>query len=112
MYYSTFIQKEEEEAEETENEKTLTSEPVKKDPRKGFMKLLKEGSVPLIMGEKKVSDLPINIVYGKKDTTKQSAWNFMNRKDVEKELDEIEIIDTESIEEKLSFIVYGTIVCC
>lgn len=25
----------------------------KKDPRKGFMKLLKEGSVPLIMGEKK-----------------------------------------------------------
>lgn len=56
------IQKEEEEAEETENEKTLTSEPVKKDPRKGFMKLLKEGSVPLIMGEKKVSDLPINIV--------------------------------------------------
>ena len=39
------IQKEEEEAEETENEKTLTSEPVKKDPRKGFMKLLKEGSV-------------------------------------------------------------------
>ena len=38
--------------------------------------------------------------------------NFMNRKDVEKELDEIEIIDTESIEEKLSFIVYGTIVCC
>ena len=30
----------------------------------------------------------------------------------EKELDEIEIIDTESIEEKLSFIVYGTIVCC
>ena len=75
------IQKEEEEAEETENEKTLTSEPVKKDPRKGFMKLLKEGSVPLIMGEKKVSDLPINIVYGKKETTKQSAWNFMNRKE-------------------------------
>ena len=66
----------------------------------------------MIMGERKVSDLPINIVYGKKDTTKQSAWNFMNRKDVEKELDEIEIIDTESIEEKLSFIVYGTIVCC
>ena len=107
-----FVIQMEEEAEETENEKTLTSEPVKKDPRKGFMKLLKEGSVPLIMGEKKVSDLPINIVYGKKDTTKQSAWNFMNRKDVEKELDEIEIIDTESIEEKLSFIVYGTIVCC
>lgn len=64
------IQKEEEEAEETENEKTLTSEPVKKDPRKGFMKLLKEGSVPLIMGEKKVSDLQFNIVYGKK--TQQS----------------------------------------
>ena len=38
--------------------------------------------------------------------------NEMNDKiigNVEKELDEIEIIDTESIEEKLSFIVYGTI---
>ena len=38
--------------------------------------------------------------------------NEMNDKiigNVEKELDEI---DTESIEEKLSFIVYGTIVCC
>jgi len=38
--------------------------------------------------------------------------NEMNDKiigNVEKELD---IIDTESIEEKLSFIVYGTIVCC
>lgn len=35
--------------------------------------------------------------------------NEMNDKiigNVEKELDEIEIIDTESIEEKLSFIVY------
>lgn len=41
--------------------------------------------------------------------------NEMNDKiigNVEKELDEIEIIDTESIEEKLPFIVYGTIVCC
>ena len=102
------IQKEEE-AEETENEKTLTSEPVKKDPRKGFMKLLKEGSVPLIMGEKKVSDLPINIVYGKKDTTKQSAWNFMNRKDVEKELDEFEkTASTDSFASELPVVLYAT----
>ena len=98
-----------EEAEETENEKTLTSEPVKKDPRKGFMKLLKEGSVPLIMGEKKVSDLPINIVYGKKDTTKQSAWNFMNRKDVEKELDEFEkTASTDSFASELPVVLYAT----
>ena len=44
-----------------------------------------------------------------------TVMNEMNDKiigNVEKELDEIEIIDTESIEEKLSFIVYGTIVCC
>jgi hypothetical protein len=103
------IQKEEEEAEETENEKTLTSEPVKKDPRKGFMKLLKEGSVPLIMGEKKVSDLPINIVYGKKETTKQSAWNFMNRKDVEKELDEFEkTASTDSFASELPVVLYAT----
>ena len=104
-----FVIQTEEEAEETENEKTLTSEPVKKDPRKGFMKLLKEGSVPLIMGEKKVSDLPINIVYGKKDTTKQSAWNFMNRKDVEKELDEFEkTASTDSFASELPAVLYAT----
>ncbi len=107
------IQKEEEakkqENEKTENEKTPTSGSTKKDPRKGFMKLLKEGSVPLIMGKKKVSDLPINIVYGKKDTTKQSAWDFMNRKTVEKELDEFKnTLPTNSFASELPVVLYAT----
>lgn len=95
------------ENDKTENEKTPTS--AKKDPRKGFMKLLKEGSVPLIMGKKKVSDLPINIVYGKKDTTKQSAWDFMNRKTVEKELDEFKnTSSTGSFASELPVVLYAT----
>ena len=108
------IQKEEEEAkkqenEKTENEKTPTSGSTKKDPRKGFMKLLKEGSVPLIMGKKKVSDLPINIVYGKKDTTKQSAWDFMNQKTVEKELEEFkDTSSTGSFASELPVVLYAT----
>lgn len=90
----------------TENEKTPTS--TKKDPRKGFMKLLKEGSVPLIMGKKKVSDLPINIVYGKKDTSKQSAWDFMNRKTVEKELEEFKnTSSTDSFASELPVVLYA-----
>lgn len=83
------IQKEEEEAEETENEKTLTSEPVKRSEKRIY-EIVKRRLGPIDHGREKVSDLPINIVYGKKDTTKQSVWNFMNRKDVEKELDEFE----------------------
>ena len=63
----------------------------------------------MIMGEKKVSDLPINIVYGKKETTKQSAWNFMNRKDVEKELDEFEkTTSTDSFASELPVVLYAT----
>lgn len=94
---------------EEENEKTPTTGSAKKDPRKGLMKLLKEGSVSLIMGKKKVSDLPINIVYGKKDTTKQSAWNFMNRKNVEKELEEFkETSSTDSFASELPVILYAT----
>ncbi len=111
------IQKEEEEAKkqqeqtkQQENEKTSTPTlSAKKDPRKGFMKLLKEGSVPLIMGKKKVSDLPINIVYGKKDTSKQSAWDFMNRKTVEKELDEFKnTSSTSSFASELPVVLYAT----
>lgn len=111
------IQKEEEEAKkqqeqtkQQENEKTSTpTSSAKKDPRKGFMKLLKEGSIPLIMGKKKVSDLPINIVYGKKDTSKQSAWDFMNRKTVEKELDEFKnTSSTSSFASELPVVLYAT----
>lgn len=97
------------ETKKSENEKTPTSESTKKDPREGFMKLLKEGSIPLVMGEKKVSDLPINIVYGKKDTTKQNAWNFMNRKAVEKELEEFKnTSSTDSFASELPVVLYAT----
>ena len=83
------ICKEEEEAkqqeetkEDNEDHKETPQMPtsVKKDPRKGFMKLLREGSVSLVMGKRKVSNLPIDIVYSTKDTTKQKIWDFMDRK--------------------------------
>ena len=80
----------------------------KKDPRKGFMKLLKEGSVSLVMGKKKVSDLPIDIVYGKEDTTKQKIWNFMNRKTMEKEMDKLnETSSADSFASELPAIFYA-----
>ena len=86
-------QKQQEDRENTKKSDKKDNEQIKpsakKDPRKGFMKLLKEGSVSLVMGKKKVSDLPIDIVYGKKDTTKQKIWDFMNRKTMEKEMDKL-----------------------
>lgn len=88
-----------------DNEKT----PTVKDPRKGFMKLLKEGSVSLVMGKRKVSNLPINIVYSKKDTTKYKVWDFMNRKTMEKELDDLkQTSSTDSLTSELPVILYTT----
>ena len=72
------------------------------------MKLLKEGSVSLVMGKKKVSDLPIDIVYGKKDTTKQKIWDFMNRKTMEKEMDKLkETSSADSFTSELPVIFYA-----
>ena len=74
-------QKQQEDRENTKKSDKKDNEQIKpsakKDPRKGFMKLLKEGSVSLVMGKKKVSDLPIDIVYGKKDTTPPPPRAFM-----------------------------------
>lgn len=112
------IQKEEEEAkqqeeskEDNEDQKETPQMPtsVKKDPRKSFMKLLREGSVSLVMGKRKVSDLPIDIVYSKKDTTKQKIWDFMDRKAVEKEMDELkETSSADSLTSELPVILYAT----
>lgn len=89
------------------NKEVSTS--TKKDPRKGLLKLLKEGSVSLVMGKRKVSDLPINIVYSKKDTTKQNVWNFMDRKAVEKEMDGLKETSTQdSLTSELPVMFYVT----
>ena len=91
-----------------DNEQTQASTPKKKDPRKSFMKLLREGSVSLIMGKRKVSNLPIDIVYSKKDTKKSNIWNFMNRKAIEKEMDEFkEISSKDSFASELPVILYA-----
>ena len=112
------IQKEEEEAkqqeetkEDNEDQKETPQMPtsVKKDPRKSFMKRLKEGSVSLVMGKRKVSDLPIDIVYSKKDTTKQKIWDFMDCKAMEKEMDELkETSSADSLTSELPVILYAT----
>lgn len=108
------INKEEKEAEKQlketkQNTKDNEKTPTTKDPRKGFMKLLKEGSVSLVMGKRKVSDLPMNIVYSKKDTTKYKIWDFMNRKTMEKEMDHLkETSSTDSLISELPVIFYIT----
>ena len=112
------IRKEEEEAkqqeeakEDNEDHKETPQMPtsVKKDPRKSFMKLLREGSVSLVMGKRKVSDLPIDIVYSKKDTTKQKIWDFMDRKAMEKQMDELrETSSADSLTSELPVILYAT----
>lgn len=99
--------KQEESKNDNGNTTTLASK--KKDPRKGFMKRLKEGSVSLVMGKRKVSDLPIDIVYSKKDTTKQKVWNFMNRTAIEKEIDKLnKTSSSDSLINELPVMLYVT----
>lgn len=71
------------------NEKKDGEQPRKKDPRKGFMSLLREGSVSLIMGKQKVFSQKIQIVYGQEDTSKIKQWNFMSRKEMDLRMDEV-----------------------
>ena len=60
------------------------------------------------MGKRKVSNLPIDIVYSKKDTKKSNIWNFMNRKAIEKEMDEFkEISSKDSFASELPVILYA-----
>ena len=103
------MSKEEEKTDNEDKEQTSQMETTeKKDPRKGFMKLLKEGSVSLVMGKRKVSNLPIRIVYSKKDTTKQKIWDFMNRKSIEKEIDQLrEPLSQDSLTSELPVILYA-----
>lgn len=94
---------------EDKKQTTQIETPAKKDPRKGFMKLLKEGSVSLVMGKRQVSNLPMNIVYSKKDTTKQKIWNFMDRKAMEKQMDQLrEPLSEDSLTSELPVILYAT----
>ena len=78
------------ESESKENE----SETGRKDPRKGLMSLLREGSVSLIMGSRKVSDQNISIVYGKADTSKVKSWNFMSRKETDRQMEKVKKISS------------------
>ncbi len=65
-----------------------------KDPRKGLMSMLREGSVSLVMGDQKVSDQKIRIVYGKRDTTKTKLWNFMSRKETDRQMQEVKQVSS------------------
>ena len=105
----TEAKKQQDEEKKDQNDDNQDNEEIKpqakKDPRKGFMKRLKEGSVPLVMGKKKVSDLPIDIVYGKEDKTKQKVWDFMSRKTMEKEMDKLkETSSSDSLASELPVI--------
>jgi len=79
--------KEEEEAEET-GKKTETKTPVRsKDPRKGLVKVLREGMVTVVLGkEAEVSEQNVPIVYGHRDTKKEKNPDFYQAESVSQSL--------------------------
>lgn len=88
-------QKENKKEEKSENTESTPQKKVK-DPRKGLMSLLREGSIPLIMGSRKVSNQKIHIVYGKKDTSNIKTWDFMSRKKTDRQMEEIKNVSSGS----------------
>lgn len=73
------------------------------------MELLREGSIPLVMGKRKVSSGKISIRYGKKDTKKEETWDFMKKENVEKQLEKTEKMSSASgLADELPAILYST----
>ena len=70
------MDQEERAAEEKKEDNVKEPSEKTEDPRKGFTKMLREGSVPLIMGEKKTSTLAVVSSYGRKDNSKQKIWGL------------------------------------
>lgn len=100
-------EKEEEEKKEQKEEKDETVQTQKEDPRKGFMQLLREGSVTLVMGKQKVSSGKVPIQYGKKDESKETAWNFMKKGKMEQQLEQAEKMTSGTgITDELPVILY------
>lgn len=88
------MDQEERAAEEKKEDNVKEPSEKTEDPRKGFTKMLREGSVPLIMGEKKTSTLAVVSSYGRKDNSKQKIWGFMRKKDAEKQLNEVKKVSS------------------
>lgn len=80
--------KEEKEIEETEK-KTEKEAPVKaKDPRKGLVRILREGMVTVVLGkEAKVSEQNVPIAYGHKDSKKEKSPDFYQAESVSQSLE-------------------------
>lgn len=77
--------KEEEEAEVSEKKK---EKPVKaKDPRKGLVRILREGIVTVVLGkEAEVSEQNVPIIYGHRDTKKEKNPDFYQAESVSQSL--------------------------
>ncbi len=68
--------------EDSDQEVQVEEQPVQ-DPRKGLKKLLSEGLLPLVLPEgKNISEQAVNIVYGKKDGTKEKKIDFFRKDSV------------------------------
>lgn len=103
------VQKAEEEAKEGEQEEENETKQEQEDPRKGFMEMLREGSIPLVMGKRKVSSGKIPIRYGKKDTQEEETWDFMKKENVEEQLKKTEKMSSApSLADELPGILYST----
>lgn len=94
--------------EKEEDENTKNTYEKEEDPRKGLTKMLREGSISLIMGERKVSSLAVISPYGMKDHSKQKTWGFMKKKDAQKQLDEVKNVSSGTgLQEELPSILYS-----
>ena len=105
------MKEEEKKKEKTKKKKVKTQakeEKKKEDPRTGFMGLLRQGSVSLVLGQKEVSSLSVPIEYGKKDESEQKSWNFMEKEDSKNQMNELsKKTESPSLVSEFPGIMYG-----
>lgn len=102
------IDQEEEEVQEQEVSKDEEQGTEKQeDPRNGLMGLIRQGSISLVMGKKKVSSLSVPISYGNQDKTKEKIWNFFKKSSMEEKLEEGKNVSGNGLSAELPAILYG-----
>lgn len=80
--------KEENEIQDTEKKQEKEPQVKTKDPRKGLVRLLREGMVSLVLGkDTEVSELNVPVTYGRRNTKKEKNPNFFQAQSVSQALE-------------------------
>lgn len=101
------IDQEEKDAQEKEKMDQIEKGEKQEDPRDGLMKMIRQGSISLVLGKRKVSGLQVPAVYGNQDDSTEQTWNFFKKSSMEEKLKEGSKTSGGKLSSELPGILYG-----